>query len=74
MRFELLPQNDDLIFWRAISRGYSFVIAGDMRDGYTASAMPLGGVARYNLGGYCAHKTLEAAKEACQQFLVRRQN
>jgi hypothetical protein len=75
MRFELLPhQDDDLLFWRAIGGGFSFVIAGNMRDGYTASAMPLSGGVRYDLGGYCGCKTLEAAKEACWQFLRRRQN
>jgi hypothetical protein len=74
MQFELLPQDDDLVFWRAISGGFSFVIGGDMRDGYTVSATPLGGTVRYDLGGYCGYKTLEAAKEACRHFLRQRQN
>jgi hypothetical protein len=74
MRFELLPQDDDLLFWRALAGGVSFAIGGNMKYGYTASAMPLGGTVRYDLGGYCGYKTLEAAKEACRQFLRRRQN
>jgi hypothetical protein len=74
MRFELLPQDDDLLFWHAIDSGVSFAIGGNMTSGYTASAMPLSGGIRYDLGGYCGYKTLEAAKEACQHFLRRRQN
>lgn len=64
--------NPDQPIYGALEGAFTFVITDERADGFTASAKVLGASpfdgTRYDLGGYGAHKTFEAAKAACEQF------
>lgn len=73
MKFSSLPRVfPEQPLWGAVEPPFTFVISQD-EDGFTASVKTLGAVpadgSRHDLGGYCAHKTLDAAKEVCEAFL-----
>ena len=77
MQFAELPRVfPDQPLWGAASGNLTFVISQDEPEGFTASVKVLGALpfdgTRYDLGGLCAHKTLEEAKEACKKFLRER--
>jgi hypothetical protein len=72
---EMPPIFPDQPLWGAKTNSYTFIITKDP-DGYSASvkaidAKPFDNV-RHDLGGYAAHQTLEAAKAACEAFLVKK--
>jgi hypothetical protein len=74
MQFAELPRVfPDQPLWGAVSRNFTFIISQDEPGGFTASvkAHPFDRT-RHDLGGFCAHKSFEAAKEACKKFLRER--
>jgi hypothetical protein len=77
MKFVQLPRLfPDQPLWGAVSGPFTFVISQD-EDGFSASVKIIGAIpndgSRHDLGGgYCAHKNLADAQEACRAFLKNR--
>lgn len=73
MKFQTLPRVfGDQPLYGAAKGPFTFIISEDEPEGFTASvkvkgATPFDG-SRHDLGGYCAHNSLNAAKQACEKF------
>ncbi len=68
MNFQPLPQLfPDQQLWGAQEGVFTFVISKD-EEGFTASVKVLR-AQKHDLGGYCAHRSLDDAKAACLKFL-----
>lgn len=77
MRFIELPRvYPDQPLWGAHKGAFTFVITEDAPHGFSASVKVKGATAfdgtRTDLGGFCGHETLTAAKWACEQFYRQR--
>lgn len=62
--------------WGALQSPFTFIITQDAPDGFSASVKQLGAKphdgTRYDLGGFCGHKTYASAVAACEKFFKER--